>query len=567
MGDEQTLIPQTFLEVSFAVVKRSDVVACRVIALTLVVLVVGVTGQARAVVAADDTGGETTTTTEPTTGRLGIGVFLTPGEDANGDGLEQTNRLWFALEPGNSLSRTLKVSSTSVITQNVSLSTVAASREGDGRLRQEPAREDPLKDWFTFSPREFSLSPRGSQDVKITVTAPLDASAGMTENYVRVLAAGAAKSDAQYQIPTAVAFVQDAMVTVGDASQLQLDFSILDVEGFKGEGGPTLRVYFQNTGGVPISLTGTVQLASLDFEGVRSPTIDFRTPVILPDNGGFADVPMSEPVAAGSWRIFVAAFQGSYQKSATFERDLTFDTEPSGPNVPREWDIQRILIILLSLALLTFAVRNLKGKSGVASEKSETEHDVIAGDQLDEPTQGSLKAEKVIPETPISPEIQAVEATSFDPTKLVNMMRRLGARLRQNWESSEPLARDGGGSPDDSSVAQSSLVPIAEIVPQPGNLAEVEPARQEIPRVRDSADAQPNDAAAGQWSEGSRTNEPLTAEGVSTAVQPHVAPPTAGSEKLVSNAEALRVLKALLDEGVITADEYTRKCRDILERF
>jgi len=567
LGDEQTLIPQTFLEVSFAVVKRSDVVACRVIALTLVVLVVGVTGQARAVVAADDTGGETTTTTEPTTGRLGIGVFLTPGEDANGDGLEQTNRLWFALEPGNSLSRTLKVSSTSVVTQNVSLSTVAASREGDGRLRQEPAREDPLKDWFTFSPREFSLSPGGSQDVKITVTAPLDASAGMTENYVRVLAAGAAKSDAQYQIPTAVAFVQDAMVTVGDASQLQLDFSILDVEGFKGEGGPTLRVYFQNTGGVPISLTGTVQLASLDFEGVRSPTIDFRTPVILPDNGGYADVPMADPVAAGRWRVFVAAFQGSYQKSATFERNLTFDTEPNGPDVSRDWDIQRMLIILLSLALLGFAVRNLKGQSGVAAKKSEPEHELVDGDQLDEPTQSSLKDEKVILETPISPEIQAVEATSFDPTKFVNMMRRLGAQLRQNWESSEPLAGDGGGSPDDASVTQSSLVPIVEIAPLPEVPAEGEPARQEIPRVQEAASAQPNDAAAGPRPKETRKNEPLTAEGVSTTARPPAAPPTAGSEKLVSNAEALRVLKALLDEGVITADEYTRKCRDILERF
>ena len=81
---------------------------------------------------------------EPPNGKLGIGVFIGPGEDANGDGLEKTNRLWFALPPGASASRSIKVSSTSLITQTITLGTIAGARVNGGGLEQQPDREDQI---------------------------------------------------------------------------------------------------------------------------------------------------------------------------------------------------------------------------------------------------------------------------------------------------------------------------------------------------------------------------------------------------------------------------------------
>ena len=462
---------------------------------------------------------------EPPNGKLGIGVFIGPGEDANGDGLEKTNRLWFALEPGGAASRTIKVSSSSLITQTITLGTIAGARVNGGGLEQQPDREDPFRSWVTFSPSKFDLAPGKSLDVIMKVTVPANAGTSVNENYVFAQAQKTAKSTAQYRIPTAIQFVQAMMVSVGNADDLNLDFSIVDVEGFKGENGPSLRIYFDNTGGVPISLAGSTQLTSIDFDGVRSDKLTFLSNVILPSKSGYADVLVSDPVAAGKWRVFVSAYQGSTEKSATFERDLTFDGPPRGANRPFSIDLFKVLLLLLAAIFLYAGVRVMKS-TRVPSDQDLTgdSSDLSTSSELGA-TDDALVAREFFNRLTV---ILSVVTAKFSTLSQKVKQSLKESRLVLDQESPQVAAKSNDGNKDIDNNSPQSVEVIN------GQIAEL--SREFV--------ADSNDGRSGSKETISRPKDTFKA-----------------------SANALRELKKLLDEGVISPEEFERKRKEILKRF
>ena len=468
---------------------------------------------------------------EPSNGKLGIGVFLQPGTDENGDGLETTNRLWFALQQGGSAKRRFSISSTSVVTQSVKVSTIAGSRENGGPLTQSPDRDDPMASWFTFEPSEFELKPGQTVEVSLSVTIPEGVPDGVTENFVQFKASGAFSPNLQYKIPTAIAFVQRSMVTVGDPSSLAVDFDIVDVEGFKGEKGPSLRLYFDNTGGVPVSLGGSTQLSSLDFEGVRSDSYSFLSGVILPGDSGYADVLVSDPVAAGRWRVFVSAYQGSTEKTATFERDLTFDGPPRGAHRPFSIDFQKILLLLIALALLVGGIRTIRsggGKDGEVSLVNGSTSDDSNGNAGSSPVDDSTLARNF------------VDGLTVLRGTVASRTARLRSRLRDlasdeaEGSSGETGAKGDGGTQSDSGDAG-------------------EPSSDSKPGVG-GVDKNVGEAL------------PDSAPGLSPQPQ-GLGDQSKDRQSFKVSANALRELKKLLDEGVISQEEFERKRKEILKRF
>lgn len=476
-------------------------------------------------------GAHTNAANEPPDGKLGIGVFIGPGEDANGDGLEKTNRLWFALNQGSSVSRSITVSSSSRITQTITMGTIAGSRENGQDLAQRPDREDTIGSWVTFSPKEFDLAPGASRDVVMTVTVPQNAASSVNENYVSVRARKTAKSTAQYRIPTAIQFVQRMMVTVGNADDLRLDFDIIDVEGFKGDDGPSLRIYFDNTGGVPVSLAGTTQLSSVDFQGVRSDEYSFLSNVIVPGESGFADVLVSDPVAAGRWRVFISAYQGSTEKTATFERDLTFDGPPRGAKRPFSLDFQKILLLLLALALLTGGIRIIR--SGQDNGGGDSPPDETFTNGSNENTDSSPVNESALARDLLN-KISVLSET------LASRTVRLRSRLRDLASEQRIGATQEIDAKVDLSV-QSADAAVGDIPP----------------------DSQPEvgslDANVSKQSSSATPDLSMHAQGLNEQSKDR--------PSFKVSANALRELKKLLDEGVISQEEFERKRREILKRF
>ena len=462
---------------------------------------------------------------EPPNGKLGIGVFIGPGEDANGDGLEKTNRLWFALAPGASATRSIKVSSTSLITQTITLGTIAGARVNGGSLEQQPDREDPFKNWVSFSPSNFDLAPGKSLEVTMAITVPTDAGTSVNENYVFVQAQKTAKSTAQYRIPTAIQFVQPMMVSVGNADDLSLDFSIVDVEGFKGESGPSLRIYFDNTGGVPISLAGSTQLTSMDFDGVRSDKLTFLSNVILPSKSGYADVLVSDPVAAGKWRVFVSAYQGSTEKSATFERDLTFDGPPRGANRPFSIDLFKVLLLLLATIFLYAGIRVMKS-TRVPSDPELTgdSSDLSASSDLGA-TDDALVAREFFKRLTVF--------SSAVTAKLSTLSLKVKQSLKENrFVSDQESPQVAAKSNEENKDIDSNLLQSSEVID-------------------------------GQITESSREYGAASNDGRSGSKETISRP----KDTSKASANALRELKKLLDEGVISPEEFERKRKEILKRF
>lgn len=459
---------------------------------------------------------------EPPNGKLGIGVFLQPGSDSNGDGLERTNRLWFALESGASSSRTFSISSTSVITQNVRATTVAGARENGGELTLAPDRDDLLGSWFRFEPAEFVLKPGQTVDVVVTVTAPQDAPDGVNENFVQFQASGASSPNLQYKIPTAIAYVQRSMVTVGQADALAVDFDIVDVEGFKGDSGPSLRIYFDNTGGVPISLAGSTQLSSLDFDGVRSEKYTLRSNVILPGDSGFADVLVSDPVAAGRWRVFVSAYQGSTEKTATFERDLTFDGPPRGAQRPFSIDFMKLVILLVALGLLFAGIRVMKSGKKLGGEEV----------QVPDPTLNGTD----VPDAAVQSESLQMSDGFMDRVTVITGV--IGSRLASVRGRLREIAADRSEDSFDKKSSADTTQPLLG--------AQGSDSVEQAPLVKDAVQV-PNEVKSDKEK---GTSDPMKEK---------------SSFKVSANA--LRELKKLLDEGIISQEEFERKRKEILRRF
>ena len=476
----------------------------------------------------------------PMAGDLGIGVEILPTDTESPAQLGANSELWFAVEPGQSAERRFRVISTSEIVQRVSFE-LWQLVVVDGKPTIDRTTRSPSEGWVSYDPPAFDLEPRSRRDVTMTYRIPVGTEPAVFESYLRILVSARdtavdenSEAGVRAIVKGALAFRKSVWLGIGDAATLATDFEIQGVAGWltdKNE--KAIRVLIANTGGTPIRPTGTVRLVDPQFAENSFGPFQFQTNSINPGETAFADAVVDPTIAEGQWSLFVQATQGSIRKTAKFEKEIRFDRNPTFDEKPigegGGWNSQRIILILLSILLLVLAKRNLQG---------DTKPSVGRDD-------GAPKQQ--------SPFSQFL------------------SRLQQNWESSqtsdELTSRSATesaprilGLPDERTDVIAASADLAAALSPSSTL---QPATE--PRLLDES---PVDAIAESMTPPS-TSAPSTLKqtpntGSATAHDDLHDDPV---ETLTSNAEALRLLKALFEEGIISEDEYARKRREILGRF
>ena len=301
---------------------------------------------------------------------LGLSVLVLPDRDDRSEGrLGRGQELWFPLQPGESRDREVRVRSTADADQVVQVDLLSLLNV-DGRDRADPETVSPITDWFTFAPSEFVLAAQGEQIVTMTVTAPVDADGAFT-SMVSVSARGPLPQDSAVTegigatVGTAIAIDKKVWVGVGDNAFLTTDFEIVDVVGLTIDDQRTLQIEINNTGGTPIAPRGTVELQSSEFTTLQAGPIDFRVRETLPGEGRFTRVDLPEEVVDGLWTIYIVADQGDIRRTALFDSNLTFPSDPSDASGLSTWQLVLIaLLVLTGLLLLGWGVRALRTHSG-----------------------------------------------------------------------------------------------------------------------------------------------------------------------------------------------------------
>jgi len=325
---------------------------------------------------------------------LGFGINVIPDRTDQSDGALRGNQaLWFAMSPGESITREFEIVSASDVEQDIEAEVLGlVIVNGEDQVDKSALSE--VAPWVSFSPTPLVLPPRERAVLTMTVAAPLDAE-GAFQAYARIRATAT-------QIPTtqgddetkaiikgALAFDQRLWIGIGESGSLTTDFEIVDAVGLTVDEARTLQIEFANTGETPVAPRGTVELQSLDFTTLRVGPLDFGTATVLPGQSRYAQVILPEEVEPGPWKLLVIASQGNIKKTATFERDLTFPLELPSPTPLQAWQLALLALgVILGLCLLVFGWRTLKsGSSEILSETEEvTEVDPIPTPALGAPS-------------------------------------------------------------------------------------------------------------------------------------------------------------------------------------
>jgi len=301
---------------------------------------------------------------------LGFSVRVLPDANDRSQGaLGRGQDLWFPLEPGESRSREVRVLSAANADQLVQLD-VLSLLNIDGKDQVDQLTASPIADWVTFTPREFVLAARDEEIVTMTVTAPIAAD-GAFRAFMRVMSEGPTPPEVAVSegigatVGNAIAIDRKVWVGVGDNAFLTTDFEIADVVGLTIDEQRTLQVEIANIGGTPIAPRGTIELQSLEFTTLQIGPLDFRAREILPGESRFTRVDVPAEVTEGPWKIYVVADQGDIRRTALFEKNLTFPSDPGEVTGRPAWQIVLIaLLVIAGLVLLLWGVRTFRKQAG-----------------------------------------------------------------------------------------------------------------------------------------------------------------------------------------------------------
>jgi hypothetical protein len=345
---------------------------------------------------------------------LGISVAIVPYVNESGLSGGGNDRLWFPIEPGQSLTREIRVTSYSELRQVVSVQLFDYVTE-NGVRSTDFSSPSGIFDWVGEDAIEGVLvEPGETITLPIPLAVPSDAAQRAYEGTLRVLATEFDDGVEEEQEGGVRAIVQGAVaidlafwVGVGDALTLLPSFDIVDIEGVLLEDLKYLRIYFENTGLSPVRLRGSAQFSDPQFaERVYDPA-SYVSPQISPGERGFADVLINQEIIDGDWSVFVLAEQDGIRQTRLFEGNLRFAAPGSVPNWV--WVVLQIAIGLLSLAGAVFGLRALR--SGRTSELDS---------ELTEPTP---KRRAALPRVQVS-------LPQVDLTRLLEPVRALVTHLR-----------------------------------------------------------------------------------------------------------------------------------------
>lgn len=295
---------------------------------------------------------------------LGIGVSISP--EQNGD-LSMGDRAWFAIEPGESATREIRISSQSDIDQVVSFQVLDLDVV-NGELVPNTAEVSKTAKWLSFEPSFMVIPARGTATLRMTYDIPLDAPEEASNAVLRVLASAASEdtvaSGGIASVGTATGVDLEVWLGVGSAISLLPSFDISSISPLILSTGRVLRVEFENLGIIPLSLRGSVQFSDPAFVERSFEPSPFVSRVIPSGETGYVDIPVTEEITDGNWQVFVRASMQQVTQTRLFEQNLVF-AAPSSFSV---WALVQMILIVSFAILAVIGLRMVLRPSGSTSQ-------------------------------------------------------------------------------------------------------------------------------------------------------------------------------------------------------
>jgi hypothetical protein len=283
---------------------------------------------------------------------LGISVRVIPGGNEIGqEAVGANKRMWMIVKQGDARSREIQISSSSSISQLISLSIVDAATINGVTSAGKTLNES--NSWAKFSDNNFILPAGSRKTVAMEISVPKGISDRAVEAYLVATAespnTAGSNSNENYSavIKGQARFAHGLFLGVGDYEKYRVNFSIDDVKDSLRKGQKELRIFINNQGLTPIAPSGDVTLQNADFPGLRFGPIKYLTARINPESKAVFVVDLPEEVIPGKWKIFVKATQGNVTETKVFEKTLRFS----------QWfdilfNIGRFLLFVIGIILL-----------------------------------------------------------------------------------------------------------------------------------------------------------------------------------------------------------------------
>jgi hypothetical protein len=227
--------------------------------------------------------------TVATAAGLGISVRVIPGGNEEGqEAVGANKRVWMIVKQGDSRSREIQISSTSSISQLISLSIVDAATINGVTQAGETLNE--ANSWAKFSDNNFILPAGQRKIVSMEVTVPTGINDTAIEAYLIATAESpnpsGKKADGNYNaiIKGKARFAHPLFLGVGDYEKYRVNFSIDDVKDSLRKGQKKLQIFMNNKGLTPIAPSGDVTLQNADFPDLRFGPIKYLTARINPES-------------------------------------------------------------------------------------------------------------------------------------------------------------------------------------------------------------------------------------------------------------------------------------------
>lgn len=236
------------------------------------------------------------------------------------------SKLWIVAAPGEKSVRSFTVANTSSKRIEVNLK-VGGAQILDGTISYDKDAKLRSEGFASFSENPVALSPNEQKIVKVTFAAPGGAESFAEDGYLVASVAGkdvSSKNGLQVVIPTVYQYAYPMFVGVGSYAEFRSNFEILDVDGYINSKGNALRVFFKNTGKIPILLKGDVSFQDATFGGPVLGPFDFSTSRVSPGQTAFAAIQLPATITETKWKIFTKATVGINTKTREFEKNLSF---------------------------------------------------------------------------------------------------------------------------------------------------------------------------------------------------------------------------------------------------
>ena len=322
-------------------------------------------------------------------GTLGLAFTNADSTDAFVQNLHGGQSLWFVVAPGNVQTRQLTITSSGSVSEVVTMSLGFLARNTSGQFLDRTKTPD-SNGWVSFSPRQFVLPAHSSANVQMTYSIPAGTPVGSHEAYVLATAAGEPSANkAQYSVPQAIAISRPLFLGIGTDSELAPSINILDLVGTDSQGKHFLGLKIRNTGKVPFSFAGTMDLVDSKFSNRQFANLKFQSEPLAPSIATMVLIDSPAGFTAGKYDVSLQATLGNTEISKVWSNKLI----KFSPIIPFFQIITRVLIGLISIIVLVISLRVLR-----KPKQSESGQRSLQEENLPSKTPASILAELSVEE-------------------------------------------------------------------------------------------------------------------------------------------------------------------------